>query len=123
MHAGLLLTPPVRHWHCPVCGRTSTTTEIEPHAQLHPCPRTRGLLTPYVPGEAPTGQQRKGKVVVLERQDYERHGGLVAAGRAYTEDLRRDDAGQPVMGVSVEYDGGAATALFVPGILIKARLV
>lgn len=110
----LLLMPPRRHWHCPACGRTSTTTETEPHAQLHPCPKARGLLTPYVPAGA------VGKVTVIERQDYERHNGLVPGVR---ENLRRDDAGRPAMGVSVEYDGGAAHALFVPGIEIKARLI
>jgi len=108
-----LLTPPVRHWHCPACGRTSTTTEAEPHAQLHPCPRARGLLTPYLPGES-----GRGKVTVLERQDYEQHSGLRPG---VTETLQYDHDGRPAMGVVVEHDGGAHTALFVPGINIKTR--
>lgn len=112
---GVLLTPPVRHWHCPACGRTSTTTETEPHAQLHPCPKARGLLTPYVPVSV-----GRVKVTVIERQDYERHSGL--SSRALSETLRRDDAGRPAMGVTVEYDGGAHTALFVPGINTDLRL-
>lgn len=111
---GVLLSPPMRHWHCPACGRTSTTTETEPHAQLHPCPKARGLLTPYVPAGA------HGKVAVIERQDYERHSGLT---RGVSENLRRDESGRPVTGVSVEYDGGTAHALFVPGIEINMRLV
>lgn len=110
----VLLAPPVRRWHCPACGRTSTTTEVEPHAQLHPCRAARGLLTPYVPAGV------AGKVTVIERQDYEQHSGLT---RGVRENLRRDDAGRPAMGVSVEYDGGAAHVLFVPGIEIKARLI
>lgn len=114
MNAGVLLQPPLRHWHCP-CGRTSTTREAEPHAQLHPCPLARGLLTPYLPGPAGGG---RGRVTVLERQDYEQHSGL---SRGVSENLRRDDAGRPAMGVVVEHDGGAHTALYVPGIEIDMR--
>jgi hypothetical protein len=113
-HGAVTLTAPVRHWHCP-CGRTSTTIETEPHAQLHPCRLARGLLTPYLPGEAGGG-----RVTVLERQDYEHHAGLR---RGVSENLRRDAAGRPAMGVVVEHDGGAATALFVPGIEINMRLM
>lgn len=112
---GVLLELPEHHWHCPPCGRTSVTREAEPHAQLHPCPKSAGLLTPYVPASV-----GKVKVTVLERQDYERHSGLSSP--ALTETLRRDDSGRPAMGVAVEHDAGAHTLLFVPGINIEMRL-
>lgn len=115
LRGALALDPVPRHWHCPACGRTSTTTEREPHAQLHPCSKTKGLLTPYIPAGTP------GKVSLIQRDDYERHAGLRGAGRHLGENLRRGDDGRPYTGVTVEYADTAHTLLFVPGIEISMR--
>jgi len=117
---GVPLTPPAQHWACP-CGRTAITQRVEPHSQLHPCHLVGGLLTPFAPVGArwQPGDPLSVNVVVNERQDYERHAGLVAAGRHVGETLTRDDRGKPAMGVSVEYADGAAHALFVPGVSVS----
>lgn len=113
---GVLLTPPEHHWHCPACDRTAVTHEKRPHSQLHPCPGVGGLLAPYAP--VPPGQDRaRGKLTAIVREDYEAHAGRVGG----AETLRRDESGRPITRVTAEYDGGAAHALFVPGINIEMR--
>lgn len=121
---GVVLTPPEQHWACP-CGNVAVTRLSEPHSQLHPCRLLHGFLTPYVPVPPSwrPGDPVRAALVAHQREDYERHEGLREAGPGFSETLARDERGRPHIGTSVEYDGGAAHALFVPGIGINMRAV
>lgn len=116
---GVLLTPPAQHWACP-CGATATTRVGEAHVRLHACPHVHGLMAPYVavPSSWQPGDRLSAGVVAVEREDYERHSGLRPG---VGESLTRDDRGRPMMRTTVEHDGGATHAIYVPCIEITNK--
>jgi hypothetical protein len=87
----------VQHWHCPSCGATDVTHQVEPHTRFHPCPGLAGLSAPLASGVSGA------RMVVVEREDY-----------IGSEDVTLVE-GRPVMAISTEYsDGHTDTAVYAP---------
>lgn len=91
------LLKPTHYWHCPACGGTDTTHEVQPHSRMHTCPALGGLSTPMASGRSGA------RLVVNEREDY-----------VGTEDVTVLN-GRPVMSITTEYpDGHTDLAVLAP---------
>lgn len=87
-----------RIWVCPNgCSTTDVTVRGDVHQQLHPCRAMGGLMVPLVE------QGMQVKVSVHEREDF-----------IGSEVVTTDDAGRPVMAVSITRDDGEDRVVFAP---------
>jgi hypothetical protein len=92
-----ILTPPVKNWRCPNCGREKQTQRAGPHTPLHQCPRLRGAWAPFVEAHV------NARLELVERGDYV-NGDLVQV----------DGEGRPVMSVVTHRDNGQDCTIFAP---------
>ncbi len=100
----LPLLDPTKRWECPSCGHQHVTREARPHTPMHPCPRLKGVIAPYV---EVTDALVKHSVrhVVVEREDFIGNELGVAT----------DDEGRAVMAVRTERaDGSNDCHVFAP---------
>lgn len=85
-------------WVCPNgCSTTDVTERADVHQQLHPCLAMGGLTVPLVE------QGMRVKVSVHEREDF-----------LGDEVVTTDDAGRPIMAVSITRDDGEDRVVFAP---------
>lgn len=92
-----ILTPPVKNWRCPNCGREKRTQRVEAHTPLHQCPRLRGAWAPFVV------EGVNARLELVERGDYVK------------KDLvQTDGEGRPVMSVITHRDAGQDCTIFAP---------
>jgi hypothetical protein len=101
-----ILTPPIKCWRCPNCGREKRTQKPAhiPHVPLHQCPRLRGTWVPFLE------EHTKGRLEVVERGDY------------VGSDLPQTDGeGRPVQAVITHRDSGQDCRILAP--CINARVV
>lgn len=85
-------------WVCPNgCPTMDATQRSDVHQQLHPCRAMGGLMVPLVE------QGMQVKVSVHEREDF-----------LGDEVVTTDDAGRPVMAVSITRDDGEDRVVFAP---------
>lgn len=85
-------------WVCPNgCPTSDVTYRADVHQQLHPCLSMGGLTVPLVE------QGSRVKVSVHEREDF-----------LGNEIVTTDDAGRPIMAVSITRDDGEDRVVFAP---------
>ena len=85
-------------WVCPNgCPTFDVTERADVHQQLHPCSSMGGLTVPLVE------QGTRVKVSIHEREDY-----------LGNEVVTTDDAGRPVMAVSITREDGEDRVVFAP---------
>jgi hypothetical protein len=86
----------IRHWECPNCSLTDTSTKPVPN-RYHPCAGLNGVMAPMVPAGT------KAKVTVKDREDY------------IGKEKVRMHNGRPVMSVVTERpDGSNDVMVFAP---------
>lgn len=93
-----------RRWQCTACDLQHVTHEPRAHVPMHPCRKLAGILAPFTEVTGIELDRTAQRLVVVERDDYERN-----------EILRRDANGRPVMAVRTERaDGSNDTHVFAP---------
>lgn len=98
-HDATILTPPVREWRCPNCGREHRTQKPGPHTPLHQCPRLRGVWAPFLE------EHVHGRLEVVERGDY------------VGKDIPQvDGEGRPVAQIVTHRDNGQDCTILAPAI-------
>ena len=99
----MLLTPSVRRWECGGCPATHVTRVAAPHAPMHQCPATGGLLVPYQP------EGSRAKVTPQEREDY-----------VNGEAVQLNDAGRPLMAAQIKHhDGRVDAVIYAPAATMR----
>lgn len=94
-----VLTPPVKDWRCPNCGREKRTQKAGPHVPLHQCPRLRGAWVPFLEAAV------KGRLELVERGDY-----------VGSDTPQTDGEGRPVAQVVTHRDNGQDCTILAPSI-------
>lgn len=101
-----------RLWECPSCGLQHLTKDQRVITPMHPCPKLKGILAPYV--EVKQGQSLKKHSFnhrVIEREDY--------VGKE--SGLMKDENGKVVMAVHTENSSGHDTAVFPGTAVLETR--
>lgn len=65
----MILTPPVRWWHCPSCDSRDRTEEANPHTRFHSCPAFNFNSIPLIEVSS-SDAKADGRQLAVEREDY-----------------------------------------------------
>lgn len=95
MSGGVVLEPPVTHWHCPSCGLEAAGRDTG--IRFHNCGKLGGLSAPMVPAGT------KAKHVVNVREDYEGD-----------QTAQRDEDGRALMNIVTVRDDGQDCTVLAP---------
>lgn len=94
-----ILTPPIKNWRCPNCGREKRTQKPAhvPRVPLHQCPRLRGAWVPFLEDGV------NGRLELVERGDY-----------VGSDVPQTDGEGRPVAQVVTHRDNGRDCIILAP---------
>lgn len=101
----LPILDPTRKWQCPSCGLQHLTKDQRVITPMHPCPKLKGIMAPYV--EITHGNELKKHSFahrVIEREDY--------VGKE--KGIMTNEDGKAIMAVHTEREYGHDTTVF-PG--------